>query len=86
MELGERYGMAGKVDNNGDGIMKEWYDQTKAFEAYVVGKTAAEVEAIETQTNDHGYLVPVDETLLASCTMQITGMMAVIARAAEFAR
>ena len=41
---------------------------------------------IETTENDHGYSVAADETLLASCTIQITGMMAVIAQAAEYAR
>ena len=38
--------MAGKVDNNGDGVMLEWDAQAKAFEEYVVGKTAAEVQGI----------------------------------------
>ena len=33
-----------KIDNDGNGVTKEWYDQVKAFEAYVVGMTADEVE------------------------------------------
>ncbi len=71
MELGDAYGMAGKIDNNGDGVMKEWYDQTKAFEAYVVGKTGAEVEAMQTQELN-GHNVTVDEALLsAGCSMDI---------------
>ena len=81
MELGDRYGMAGKVDNNGDGVMKEWYEQTKAFEAYVVGKTAAEVGAIETQFVNNHYIA-VDEALLsAGCSMQITDFMAAVVAA-----
>ena len=86
MELGDRYGMAGKVDNNGDGVMKEWYEQTKAFEAYVVGKTVAEVEAIQTQEAG-GHQIAVDEDLLkAGCSIQITGIKAVVAQAANYAR
>lgn len=47
--------------------------------------TAADVRAIET-TESNGHNITVDETLLASCTMDITGMMAVIAQAADYAR
>ena len=83
MEKGDAYGMAGKVDNNGDGIMKEWYDQTKAFEAYVVGKTAAEVEAIETQLVNNHYIA-VDEALLsAGCSMQITEFKEAVVKACK---
>ena len=81
MELGDRYGMAGKVDNNGDGIMKEWYEQTKAFEAYVVGKTAAEVNSIETKEAG-GHQIAVDEALLsAGCSMQITEFIEAVVKA-----
>jgi hypothetical protein len=68
------------------GTVKEWYVQTKAFENYVVGKTVAEVKAIETKVvNDHN--IPVDEALLnAGCTMQITGICAVVAQSATNAR
>ncbi len=73
MELGDDYNMAkfGKPNVEG-GTVKEWYVQTKAFEEYVVGKTADEVKAIETKVvNEHN--IPVDEALLnAGCTMQIT--------------
>ena len=81
MELGDRYGMAGKVDNDGNGVMKEWYDQTKAFEAYVVGKTAAEVNSIETQEAG-GHMIAVDKVLLdAGCSMQITDFIAAVVKA-----
>ena len=83
MELGDRYGMAGKVDNDGNGVMKEWYEQTKAFEAYVVGKTAAEVEAIQTQLVNNHYIA-VDQALLdAGCSMQITDFMAAVVKACK---
>lgn len=83
MELGSRYGMAGKVDNNDDGVMLEWDAQTKAFEAYVVGMTAADVKAIKTQ-EAKGHLIAVDEKLLAAgCSMQITDFVAAVAAACE---
>ena len=81
MELGDDYGMVAYGN-----AIAEWDAQSQAFSQYVVGKTAAEVAAIETTENDHGYSVAADETLYASCTIQITGMMAVIAQAAEYAR
>ena len=53
---------------------------------------AAAVEATEDVTSLTEYtisedaLAAADETLYASCTMQITGMMAVLAQAADYAR
>lgn len=78
MELGDAYGMVAY-----GGAIAEWDDQAKAFEAYVVGKTAAEVKAIATTTNDHGYTVPADEALKAGCTMQITDFITAVAKACE---
>ena len=82
MELGDRYNMAafGKPNVEG-GTVKEWYVQTKAFENYIVGMTAAQVAAIETQTvNNH--FIAVDEALLnAGCTMQITEFMDAVVKA-----
>ena len=80
-ELGDNYNMV-----KFGGAIAEWDAQSAAFSKYVIGKSAAEVRAIETKTNDHGYLVAVDTALYTGCTMQITGMMAVIATAAEYAR
>ena len=83
MELGSRYGMAGKVDNNDDGVMLEWDAQTKAFEEYVVGMTAAQVKAIETK-EAKGHKIAVDEKLLkAGCSMQITDFITAVAKACE---
>ncbi len=92
MEKGDEYGMAAAVnygmDWNGDGVVKEWYDQAKAFEAYVVGKTAAEVAAIATQTVEGaGYVIAADEDLLAAgCTIQITDFKDAVAKACEDAQ
>ena len=83
MELGSEYGMAGKVDNNDDGVMLEWNEQAKAFETYVVGKTAAEVEAIKTQ-EAKGHQIAVDEALLsAGCSMDITAFISAVAAACK---
>lgn len=81
MELGSDYGMVAYGN-----AVAEWCDQAKAFTDYVVGKTSAEVRAIETVTNEEGHSVSTDETLLATCTMSISGMMAVVAQAADYAR
>ena len=54
-ELGFDYHMAAygqNQDRNGDGIVKEWFEQAEAFEAWCVGKTIAEVAA---QGYNHSY-------------------------------
>ena len=86
MELGDDYNMAKygtSMDWNGDGVVKEWYDQAKAFEAYVVGKTAAEVNSIETkEVEGAGYIIAADDALLsAGCTIQITDFIKAVAAA-----
>ena len=82
MELGNDYGMAGKVDANGDGVKLEWYEQAKAFEAHVVGMTGAQVAAMETAPNSMNYQMTTDEDLLkAGCTIQITDFKAAVAKA-----
>ena len=78
MELGDAYGMVAY-----GAAIAEWDAQAKAFEAYVVGKTAAEVKAIATPTNDHGYVVAADDTLYAGCTMQISEFIEAVAKACE---
>ena len=88
MELGDDYNMAKfgqSMDWNGDGVVKEWYDQAKAFENYVVGMTAAEVKAIKTKVVEGaGYVIAADEALLsAGCTIQITDFIAAVAKACE---
>ena len=84
MELGDAYGMAPVgIDNDGNGVCKEWYEQAKAFETYVTGKTVAEVEAIQTK-EANGHQIAVDQVLLdAGCSMQITDFIAAVAKACK---
>ena len=81
MELGDKYGMAGKVDNNKDGVMLEWYEQVKAFEKYVVGMTADEVKAIETQLVNNHHIAKDEALLSAGCTIQISDFIAAVVKA-----
>ena len=71
----EEYGM-----RPASGIGKEWYEQAEAFENFVVGKTADEVAAIPTETNEHG-VVTTDETLKAGCTMSVDALIAATVKA-----
>ena len=79
-ELGPDYGMT-----VASAIGVEWDAQSAAFSAYVVGMTGEDVAALETQEHN-GHQISVDETLLASCSMDITGMQAVLADAFAYAR
>jgi len=66
-ELGDEYGMV-----SASAIGKEWYQQAAAFEAYVTGKTADEISAIELTDG-----APTAGTDLASgCTITVTGLIA----------
>jgi len=64
-EKKEDYGMKGVSP-----IGKEWYEQAEAFCQFVIGKTGAEVAALETK-EENGHNVAVDETLYAGCTMTV---------------
>lgn len=91
MELGDDYNMAKygqSMDWNGDGKVLEWYLQSAEFSKYVVGKTAAEVEAMATKTVEgSGYIISADDALLtAGCTIQITSIKAVVAKSVTNAR
>ena len=86
MELGTEYGMSTSPyssDNDGDGRVLEWDVQTKEFEKYVVGMTAAEVAAMATkEVNDH--FISADDTLIsAGCTMQITDFREAVVKACK---
>ncbi len=91
-ELKEEYGMTPAVnfgmDWNGDGKTLEWYLQSAEFSKYVVGKTAADVEAMATKVVEgHGYVISADDALLtAGCTIQITAIKAVVAQSVKNAR
>lgn len=73
-ELKEEYGMSkiGAV---------EWYIQAQNFTDYVAGKTAEELNATET-VEDGAHILFKDETLRASCSISIDGMIAVLVKAA----
>ena len=78
-ELKEEYDM-----KKASPIKKEWYEQAKAFEEYIVGKTPAEVVAIPTEKKDDHHLnVPTDADLLASVTIDIGAFQKAVADAAE---
>ena len=86
MELGADYGMASSPyspDNNGDGVVKEWDEQAKAFEAYVVGKTVAEVEAMTTKEVNAHQISTDDALLSAGCTIQITDFRDAVVKACK---
>ena len=95
-ELKEEYGMAPAInygmDWNGDGKVLEWYLQSAEFSKYVVGKTGAEVKALTTKAAaaegaGAGYQISSDDALLsAGCTIQITSIKDVVAKAATNAR
>lgn len=71
-EKGADYGMKGS-----SAIGKEWFEQAAGLEAYLVGKTAAEVEAIEID----GEGVAVAEDLKTSISVGIDEYLAAFAKA-----
>lgn len=89
-ELKEYYMMAiygANADGDGDGRVLEWYDQSAAFSAHVVGMTGAEVAAMTTASNNIGYQMSTDTDLVAAgCTIQITGIKTVVAESVTNAR
>lgn len=87
MELKEKYGMAAaKIDNNGDGVSLEWFEQAQAFESYVVGKTVAQIEGMTTQVAG-GHNISTDSALLtAGCTIDIVDFKAAVVKACKDAQ
>lgn len=74
--MGENYGMAAYgTDLNGDGEVKEWFEQANAFEAACIGKTAAEITALESD----GY--GVEDVQKAGCTIGVSGFVSAIVKA-----
>ena len=59
-ELGDNYKMVAY-----GGAIAEWYAQAQAFESYVVGKTVAEVEGINADTQIAGCTIDVSEFVQA---------------------
>ncbi len=79
LEAGENYGMAKYgQDLNGDGTVKEWFEQAAAFDAACVGKTADEISALAVDT---GY--GVDSLQTAGCTMNVSDMIKAAVKAAK---
>ena len=74
------------MDRNGDGIVKEWYEQSAAFSKHVVGMTADQVAGMTTKPVN-GHDISADDKLLsAGCTIQITGMKEIVVKSVENAR
>ena len=83
MELGDRYNMAGKVDNDNDGVKLEWDAQAKAFEKHVVGMTVDQVAAMRTQLAGGHYITTDADLLNAGCSMQITDFIQAVVKACD---
>lgn len=76
--LGANYGMAQYgQDLNGDGVVKEWFEQADALDSACAGKTADEISALA--VNGYG----VDSLQSAGCTIAISDMVAAIVKAAK---
>ncbi len=74
--LGTNYNMAAYgADLNGDGEVKEWFEQVDALEAACAGKTASEVAGLESE----GY--GVEDVQKAGCTIGITNLVAAAVKA-----
>lgn len=83
LEQGDNYNMAtygASMDKNGDGKVLEWYAQAAAFDAALVGKTAADFAAFADET---GY--GTGDLATAGCTIAVTDMVAAAVAAATVA-
>ena len=58
------------TDLNGDGTVKEWFEQAAAFDAACIGKTAAEIASLMAD-NNYG----VADLQSAGCTILVTGFV-----------
>ena len=75
------------MDNDGNGKVLEWNEQSAAFSAHVVGMTAAQVTNMPTNKLANGYVISSDKALLdAGCSIQITSIKAVVAESVTNAR
>lgn len=68
VELADDYGMVGASE-----IGKERYEQVDAFEAFIVGKTAEDLNAL---TDEEGKVT--DEDLIASVTISVSAFQALV--------
>lgn len=77
-ELGTAYNMAQYgTDLNGDGVVKEWFEQADAFDAACIGKNADEIAALSVD----GY--GVESLQNAGCTVGVADMVAAAVKAAK---
>lgn len=75
---GKDYGMAAYgQDLNGDGTVKEWFEQGNAFANELVGKKADEISGL---ANDKGYGSEALQT--AGCTIHVSDMVKAAVKAA----
>lgn len=82
VELGTAYGLA-KVSV----IKKEWSEQMKALETWMVGKTIAEVKAMKTYKKDDSHpTVPDEADLKTSVTVNVGDYIAAVDEAIKNAK
>lgn len=79
-ELGTAYGM-----KKASAIGKEWDEQIKALEGYMVGKTVADVKSMKVTKKDGKTIADVQE-LKSSCTIDITNYVKALEKAATNAK
>lgn len=78
-ELGDNYGMKKYgQDVNGDGVVKEWYEQVEAFIGLVEGKTYEEVKGLVGSENKGN-----DDVINAGCTITIADFIYAIEKAVK---
>lgn len=66
-------------------IAAEWYTQADAYCAYVVGKVAADLEAIELVEHNGHFVALNDAELYAGCTMQVGSYIEATVKAIGYA-
>ncbi len=82
VEKGDAYNM-----RPASAIGKEWYEQMAAFEEFCVGKTVEEVLAMPTYERDAGHpAVPEDADLKTSVTIDVSGYLKALEKAANNAK
>ena len=75
-QLGASYNMSAYgADLNGDGTVKEWFEQAAAFDVACLGKTAGDVQALMGE-NNYGSA----ELQGAGCTILVNGFVAAAAK------
>ncbi len=80
LDLGYDYNMAafGKKHDGSEGKAKEWFEQAAAFDAALVGKTAADFAAF---AGEDGYAT--GDLTTAGCTINVSGLIDAAAKAAK---